>query len=102
MNKMIKRAILNSLGTAAYIILVVSLIFSMQTFQEEPDNIVIPIAMLMLFVCSAAITAFLVFGKPVMLYLDGKKNESISLLLYTIGILVLLTILTFVILIVYL
>lgn len=99
MQKIISRAIINAFATLAYIILVVSLIFSMQNFQQLKDIIFIPVAMLMLFVCSAAITGFLVFGKPAMLYIDGKKKEAISMLGYTIGILVLLTITTFIILI---
>jgi len=94
----IKRAFLNALATVVYIILVVSLIFSLQG-SSEPDTILAPIAMLMLLVCSAAITGFLVFGKPAMLYLDGKKKEAISLLGYTLAILVLITIVTFIFLI---
>ena len=102
MHKIITRALLNSLGTAAYIILVVSFMFSLQIFSgEQEDIIIIPIAMLLLFVSSAAITGFLVFGKPIMLYMDGKKNEAILLLEYTIGILFLITIMVFIILIAY-
>jgi len=101
MDKIIKRAFIDSLGTAAYIILVVSLIFSLRSFLPEPeDAIIIPIAMLLLFVCSAAITGFLVFGKPIMLYLDGKKREAVSLLSYTLGILVLITLIAFIFLMV--
>lgn len=99
MSKIIKRAFINSVGTAAYIILVVSFIFSLQVFEAKEDIIIIPIAMLLLFVCSAAITGFLVFGKPVMLYIDGKKREAISLLGYTLGILVLITLISFIFLI---
>jgi hypothetical protein len=57
--------------------------------------------MLLLFVTSAAITGFLVFGKPVMLYIDGKKREAVSLLGYTIGILFLITLVVFIFLIAY-
>ena len=76
MEKIIKRAFIDAIGTAAYIILVVLILFSLQIFASKEDNIIIPIAMLLLFVCSVAITGFLVFGKPVMLYLDGKKKEG--------------------------
>ena len=100
-DKIINRAIIDAVGTALYIILVVSFIFSLQMFSEKEDIIIIPIAMLLLFVCSAAITGFLVFGKPVMLYLDGKKREAVSLLGYTIGMLVLLTLISFISLIGY-
>jgi hypothetical protein len=102
MNKIIKRAFIDSFGTAIYIILVVSFIFSLQIFaSKKEDIIIIPIAMLLLFVCSAAITGFLVFGKPAMLYIDGKKKEAVSLLGYTIGILFLITLIIFILLIGY-
>lgn len=102
MDKIIKRAFIDSFGTAAYIILVVSFIFSLQSlFSEKKDVIIIPISMLLLFVSSAAITGFLVFGKPVMLYIDGKKREAISLLIYTLGILFLITLISFIFLITY-
>ena len=101
MEKIIKRAFIDAIGTAAYIILVVLILFSLQIFASKEDNIIIPIAMLLLFVCSVAITGFLVFGKPVMLYLDGKKKEGVSLLGYTIGILFLITIIVFIFLIAY-
>ena len=101
MDKIIKRAAINAVGTAIYVVLIVLFIFSLQIFQKEEDIIIIPMAMLLLFVCSAAITGFLVFGKPIMLYIDGKKREAVSLLGYTIGILALITLISFIILIVY-
>jgi len=101
MAKIITRALINAISTAIYIILVASLLFSFQTSTPTKDIIIIPIAMLLLFVCSAAITGFLVFGKPAMLYLDGKKKEAISLLSYTIGILFLITLISFIFLIAY-
>ena len=99
MGRIIRRAFIDAVGTAVYVILVVLLVSSMQVFSSEKETIVIPMAMLLLLVCSAAITGFLVFGKPVMLYIDGKKREAILLLSYTIGILVLITIVFFILLI---
>ena len=101
MDKIIKRAAINAVGTAIYVVLIVLFIFSLQIFQKEEDIIIIPMAMLLLFVCSAAITGFLVFGKPIMLYIDGKKREAVSLLGYTLGVLVLITIIFFALLIAY-
>lgn len=101
MDKILKRAFINAIGTTAYIILVASFMFSLRSFQGLEEIVFIPIAMLLLFVCSAAITGFLVFGKPVMLYIDGKKREAVSLLGYTIGILFLITIIAFIFLITY-
>lgn len=97
MDKTIKRAIINSLCTVAYIVLIVSLIFTIGGFLPEPEDLIIlPMAMLLLFVCSAAITSFLVFGKPLMMYIDGQKKEAVSLLTYTLGIMVLIAIVLFV------
>ncbi len=45
---------------------------------------------LLTFVISAAIMAILVFGRPVILYFDGRKREAIMLALYTIGFIVLI------------
>lgn len=103
MDKTIKRALINSISTVLYIVLVVSLILTMGSFLPEPEDMfIVPIAMLLLFVCSAAITSFLVFGKPVMMYIDGQKKEAVSLLAYTLGIMVVITIILFVALILYL
>ncbi|MFA5857333.1 MAG: hypothetical protein WC867_08275 [Candidatus Pacearchaeota archaeon] len=101
MNKIIKRALIDAIGTTSYIILIVLFISSLEVFSSKKDIIIIPMAMLLLFVCSAAITGFLVFGKPVMLYIDGKKKEAVSLLVYTLGILFLITLVFFIFLIGY-
>ena len=65
------------------------------TNLDSTKTVFIPISMLMLFVFSAGFTGFLVFGRPIMWYLDGKKKEATSLLFYTLGILLLLTIVVF-------
>ena len=99
MNKVIKSALIDSFGTTAYIILVISFIFSLRFLAPKEDTIIIPIAMLLLFVFSAALTGTLVFGKPILWYIDGKKKEAISLVGYTLGFLFIITILVFMILI---
>ncbi len=101
MTKIITRAFIDAIGTVAYIILVVSFISSLKVLALKEDVVIIPIAMLLLFVTSAAITGFLVFGKPAMLYIDGKKREAVSLLGYTLGILALITLMSFIFLIAY-
>ena len=101
MKGVIKYAVMNSLGTAAYIVLVVSLIFFFgSNFPEDGKTIFAPIAMLMLFVFSATFTSTLVFGRPVIWYLDGKKKEAFSLFLYTLGIFLAITLILFLFLIV--
>lgn len=46
---------------------------------------------LLLFVFSAALTSMLIFGRPVLWYLDGKKKEAISLLTHTLVIFLIIT-----------
>jgi hypothetical protein len=101
MTKIITRALIDSIGTVAYVILVASFMFSLQGLSPKEDTIFVIASMLLLLVCSAAITGFLVFGKPIMLYMDGKKKEAVSLLGYTIGMLFIITLIIFFLLIVF-
>ncbi len=99
MKEITKYSLLDSLGTAVYIVLVASLIYSLSNSGFQVGNaLVVPIFMLMLFVFSAAFTGLLVFGRPVMWYLDGKKKEALSLLVYTLAILLIATIIAFLVL----
>ncbi len=91
MNDLFKKALINAALTAIYIVGVVLFMFN---FVDKPDNertIFMPIIMLLLFVTSAAVTGYLVVGKPALMYLEGKKKEAISVLTYTLGILLLIT-----------
>jgi hypothetical protein len=90
--EIMKHAWINALATSAYVILVALFIYlaSLGGFGQN-NTVLIPIAMLMLFVFSAALTGFLIFGKPVMWYLSNKKKEALSLLFYTLGIFLIIT-----------
>lgn len=87
-----KRGVLNALGALGYIILVVSLMFSIKDFGG-PDgaSMLQPVGFLSLLSLSAAVMASLVFGKPAMLYVDGKKKEALKMLGWTIGTFAVLT-----------
>lgn len=101
MNKSIlKFAGINALGTFLYIGLVSSLMFNAPKIfgSDSKETVLIPIAMLLLFVVSASITGLLVLGRPIMWYLDGKKKEAVSLLVGTIMFLLLITIVAFLVL----
>lgn len=96
MKNIVKSSVINALGASLYVILVASFIYSLGNwFSGSNENIFIPIAMLLLFVFSAALTGFLIFGRPVIWYLDGKKREAVSLLLYTLIIFFAITLLAF-------
>jgi len=100
MKEITRYALIDSLGTAVYVILVASLIYSLGHSGFEAGNaLIVPIFMLLLFIFSAAFTGLLVFGRPVMWYLDGNKKEAMSLLFYTLGILLVTTVIAFLVLI---
>ena len=94
-NDIFKNAALNAALTALYIAAVASFLFYAPNIfgKDEPDTVLAPILMLSLFVFSAAVTSMLVFGKPILWYLDGKKKEAIWLLFSTLGIFLVITIL---------
>ena len=62
----------------------------------KADTFLAPVAMLLLFVLSATIVGSLVIGRPVLMYLDGKKKEALQFLGYTIFWLFVLTIIVFI------
>ncbi|MFA5061795.1 MAG: hypothetical protein WC526_01465 [Patescibacteria group bacterium] len=83
--KLLGRSFIHALLAFAYIFCI-GLFFNHaeQIFPREPD-ILIPVVMLLLFVLSAAIMGILIFGKPVMMYLDNQKKDALKLLGYTVG-----------------
>ena len=77
-------SVLNSLGVAIYIFLVVLFLNNAQNILGPQDNkILSPMIFLLLFVFSALLTGFLVLGRPIMLYINGLKKEGLRALLYT-------------------
>jgi len=95
MKKVLKHAIMNALGTFVYVVAVVSVIWTLGQSFEGKESIINPILMLMLFVFSAALTGSLVFGRPILWYIDGRKKEALYLLVYTLGILLIIILLVF-------
>jgi hypothetical protein len=89
--KLLKQGILNSVIAVVYISCIASLLNNGEKVFGDGKSVLIPIFMLSLLVLSAAIMGLLIFGRPVMLYLDGLKKEAVKLLFYTIGGLFLIT-----------
>ena len=102
MGKIVKYASIDALGTALYVIVVASFIYlAGQSALKDVESVFIPIAMLMLLVFSVAFVGSLMFGRPVMWYVDGKKREALALLAYTLGIFLIILIGVFLLLIVF-
>ncbi len=84
---MTRSPVLNALIAMLYIVSVVGLLQLAQLFlRNEPETFLIPIAMLGLFVLSAAVMATSFFYMPLMLYLAGEKEKATAFAFKTIGI----------------
>ena len=83
------KIIKNSLIDAGLAIFYITLISAFITTQGDrlDGGILSSVTMLLILVVSVAMMGILIFGKPVLWYLDGQKKAAVSLILYTIGIL---------------
>ena len=95
-----KNPIWHSLGHAVLIVLYVAGVGNIMrnggTIFGERDTWLTPIAVLLLFILSATITSGLVFARPILLYFNGKKEEGLQFLGYTVAWLFVLTIAVFI------
>lgn len=89
-------SLFNAIGVTVYIFLVSLVMQNAEKIFGKMENYLGPIAFLLLFVLSAAVTGFLIIGRPIIFYIDGKKIEAVSLFLYTIGFLFVIMILVLV------
>ena len=96
-NKTISWAIINSLGTFIYSSVTAYIMSSAERFFGKMDGLISIIAFLMLFTLSAVVVGTLILGRPIILYVDGQKKESVKLLLQTIVALFLITSVVFLI-----
>lgn len=74
----------NALGAVLYILIVVGIIYSLQS-PNTPDTILAPLFLLSLFTLSAAIMAFVFFYQPFKLYVDNHKKEAVLYFIKTVG-----------------
>jgi hypothetical protein len=94
-----KTALVNSLLTTLYIVAVGVFMYYGSTIKIGGSAAFVgPIAFLLLFVFSASLTGFLIVGKPIQFYIDGKKKEALSLLSNTLLYLFIITLISILIL----
>lgn len=102
MGKVNKTALKNSLFTALYVIAVGSFMYlGGEAKIGRANSFLVPVSFLLLFVCSAGITGYLLFGKPILLYIDGKKKAAVSLVTHTLIYFAAITILAIILLVVF-
>ena len=91
-NNLIIRAFLHSLGVLIYTSLIAAFLFNGEKLFGKVTSFLMPAAILLLLVLSAAITGALVLGKPILLYLDNQKADALKLFGWTVGWLAVITI----------
>lgn len=92
-----KNSYLNAVLAEAYIILIV--LFIQHVLPKGPDNgTLTPIAVLSLFVLSAAIMGYLFLAKSVQLFLDGHKQQAVNFFLKTLATFAGITVVVFIVL----
>jgi len=91
-------AFLHPLGVVVYVTLVALLMQNGNTLFGTTDTVFTVIAVLLLFTISAAIVGSLIFARPFMMALNGKKKEALQFAVFTIGFLVAEALVFFVIL----
>lgn len=82
---MTKNPFMNALVALAYIVLIVAAIFYAPRSVDAEPNVILPIAMLSLFVFSAAAMAYVFLYQPLQLFLEGEKKKAVDLFLKTLG-----------------
>jgi hypothetical protein len=101
---MTKKPILSALLAYLYIIFVANIIyygprlFLNAAGKVDTPTVLIPIAMISLFTLSAAVMGYLFCYEPLRMYLDGAKQDAVSLFLKTVASFAVITIISFVLL----
>lgn len=94
-SKLVLNGFLQAAGVALYIVVVSWIMNNGQKIFGKMDNVIGPVAFLLLFVLSAAITGGLTLGRSGMLYLGNHKTEAIKLFVFTVGWLFVFTLIVF-------
>ncbi len=96
-SKLVLRSLANALGTAVYTAAMAWFLFNGQQIFGMAKSFWAPFALLLLFVISAAAVSTLMLGKPILLYLEGKKRDSVDMFLCSLTWLAVIGILMFLI-----
>ena len=95
-----KNPYVNACAAALYIVVVACIMTFGQKSGPDP-SVLVPIAVLSLFVLSAAVMGYLFLFQPAQMYLDGAKKEALDLFVRTVAVFAVLTIFFLVVLFFY-
>ncbi|MEN9338101.1 MAG: hypothetical protein RIQ41_415 [Candidatus Parcubacteria bacterium] len=76
---------MNAIGAWIYILMVVGVIYTLQSPNTPDHGILAPVFLLSLFTLSATVMAFLFFYEPCKLYFDNKRKEALVYFMKTLG-----------------
>lgn len=91
MKAVFRNAAINASVTTAYVSIVAAFLYYAPGVFGQARSVLVPIAMLLLFVFSAGFTGAMVLGRPVLWYLEGRKSEAVALLIATLAMLFAMT-----------
>jgi membrane protease YdiL (CAAX protease family) len=86
MLSMTKNPFYNALAAIIYIILIVFGLNNIPTIQYDLNQYIQPIIMLSFLVLSVSVMTYIFGYQPLVLFLDNKRKEAVSLFLKTVGI----------------
>lgn len=90
-NKIALYALGNAAVASGYVALVASIMSGAQAFFGKMNGILAVSGFLLLFASSAAILGVVIFGRSVAWYLDGKRGDAVTLAVYTVSFLLIIT-----------
>ncbi len=96
--KLIGQSFFHALGVAVYVGLIALVITSSHNWFGPATDFWGPTLILLLLTLSVAVVGSLIFIRPALWALDGRKKEALVLLFYTLGWLAMMTIIAFIIL----
>ena len=95
----LKYGFLHALASAAYVTVIVAFMTNAEKILGPKQEYLGGVLFLLVFVISAAAMAMLVFGRPVMWYMDGAKREAVSLAITIVGFLIATALIVFFVLV---
>ena len=83
--KLREQAMINSFFAFLYIVLVAFFMSNAsKMFGNDDKGIIAPIAVLLLLVLSVSVMGILIFGKAILMYLEGEKKDAVKLVIYNV------------------
>jgi hypothetical protein len=81
-----KKPFLHAFGAALYIVIVVTILQTASyVFKDMSGTMLVPMAMLSMFVLSAAIMGYIFLSEPLYLLMENRKQEAIVFFSKTVG-----------------